>query len=126
MKTSDVTTPTTAYHWGILRFSQFLTLWTFLVICIGGTVKSKEAGLAVAEPFLLEWVAGWWRAPNYAAEYAHRMFVGILGCAVAVLMVWILQTERRKAVRQLAVWAFVAVVVQAVFGYLTVNYFTHW
>lgn len=119
------TPPASSYNQSMHRFAIFLTLWTFFVVVIGGTVKSHEAGLSIPEPFIFHWIKDWYNRPNLKWEFFHRMIVGILYIGVAVFMILTLIYDKRTAVRRFAVYIFIAVNIQAVIGYLTVRLFAH-
>ncbi len=125
MITTASNTPTAAYNQSMHRFAIFLTLWTFFVVVIGGTVKSHEAGLSIPEPFIFHWIKDWYNRPNLKWEFFHRMIVGILYIGVAAFMILTLLYDKRSAVRRFSVYIFIAVNIQALIGYLTVRLFAH-
>lgn len=115
-----------SYRRGLHYFALFLTAWTFIVVTLGGTVKSNEAGLSIPEAFILEWLPNWWERPNLRLEFAHRMFVGALGVGVFALMLWTQIVETRPAVKRFSIYCLCGVLLNAVFGYMTVRYFAYW
>ena len=115
----------TPYRHGLHLMAMGVTVFTFLVICVGGTTKSKEAGLTIPEPVIFNWVAEWLVTENISAEYGHRIIAFMLSCLIATLTGWVLFVEKRPAVRKLAIGALLAVIAQAVLGALTVKFFAH-
>lgn len=107
------------------RFAIFLTVWAFLVVFVGGAVKSHEAGLSIPEPFIFKWVKDWYNIPNYKWEYFHRMIVGVLYIGTFLFMLLTFVLEKRASVRKFSIFLFVCVNIQAVIGYLTVKMFAH-
>jgi heme A synthase len=103
----------------------FVAVWAFLVVCIGGVVKSKEAGLTIADPVIFSCQPEWLWVENLNVEYGHRIVAGCLGCLALALAICLLARDSRRSVRRAAVWAVVLVVAQAALGALTVKYFAH-
>jgi len=109
------------------KFSKFLVFFTLFLIFMGGQVKSHEAGLSVPDwpltyghnPItypLDQWVGGiFW-------EHTHRLIAGVVATLTILLAVWMWLREPRKWLRNLGVFAAVAVLVQAVLGGMTVWY----
>src|ERR1017187_6590951 len=127
MSSSPINLDTPArYPRGLYRYAVFMTCWAFLVVFIGATVKSYEAGLSIPEGFILHWVDGWWRLPNYKWEYLHRMLVGVMGIGLLGLVIWIHSSETRAVVKRFAVMLVGVILAQAVLGWATVTYFAHW
>jgi heme a synthase len=110
------------YNGGIHGLSWFVAVLAFVVVCLGGATKSKEAGLTIADPVTFAWMPEWLTTENINAEYTHRIVAFLLACSTLLLMGLILTKENRSAVRKLAVSAFLAVVAQAVLGALTVKF----
>src|SRR3954465_3094502 len=88
---------------GLHLFACFLTLYTFFVVVVGGTVKSREAGLSIPEGFILHWIPNWWATPNLREEFFHRFLVGGLGTLVVAFSAAVYKTDSRPGVRKLAV-----------------------
>jgi len=118
----------------LLPFGQSLVfLWslltlaaTFVLICSGGLVTSKEAGLTVPDwpntygynMFLFpisRWVGG------VFYEHSHRLIASGVGLMTLVLAGGLLVVERRRWVKILGVAAFFAVCIQGVLGGLRVT-----
>ena len=102
-----------------------LTCWAYLVVCIGGLVKSREAGLSIPQGFIVEWHFDWLFIQNLQAEYGHRVLVGVMSGLTLLLVLSVFLKERRKSVQVLAGFLVVGLVAQAFLGYLTVTYFAH-
>ncbi|MEI6231905.1 MAG: COX15/CtaA family protein [Planctomycetota bacterium] len=113
------------YNPWLHRLALFLTCWTFLVVVIGGTVKSHEAGLSIPEPFIFHWIKDWYKTPNLKWEFFHRMLVGVLGGGTLLLVIAIQFFEKRSSVRNFSWLLLLSVIAQAVIGYLTVRMFAH-
>lgn len=108
-------------------FAQFLVAWILLLILFGGHVKSTNSGLSVPDwpntyghfMFSFPWdqmVGGiFW-------EHSHRMIASLAGIFTFVLTWWVLRVEKRKWVRNIAIWSSVAVLVQGALGGMTVWY----
>lgn len=99
---------------------------TFLLICSGGIVTSKGAGMTVPDwpttygynMFLFpvsKWVGG------IFYEHTHRLIASGVGLMTLVLAVWIFVSDRRLWVKILGGAAFVAVCLQGVLGGLRVT-----
>lgn len=168
----DLTRPAITPRW-IHNLALITCCVTFVLICMGGVVKSKQAGLSVPDwpqsyghPTIevagtaagltllltLAWVitrksalaiaaivAGfaldviyvvmgpsigetpWYLIESVRAEHSHRLVAGNVGFLYFILTGAIWTTDRRPAVRSLALWGVVAVVLQAVLGGLTVR-----
>lgn len=114
------------YNKRLHYFAIFLTVWTFFVVTLGGVVKSNEAGLTIAEGFILEWLPNWWHRPGLRLEFLHRMFVGGLGVGVLALTLLTLKYDPRGRVKRFSVVLLFLVYLQAVLGYLTVTFLAHW
>ena len=110
-----------------------LSLWallslaaTFLLLCSGGIVTSKGAGMTVPDwpttygynMFLFpvsHWVGG------IFYEHTHRLIASGVGLMTLVLAVWIFVADPRRWVKILGAAAFVAVCLQGVLGGLRVT-----
>lgn len=107
-----------ALHWFVLLTAGM----TFLLIIAGGLVVGFDAGLAVPDwPLSF----GTWMPPMVGGvfyEHGHRMIAGTVGLMTTVLAVWLGWKDPRPWLKGLGVVAWVAVVVQAILGGLTVLY----
>ncbi len=107
------------------RYTKLVAAATLCLIFLGGQVKSHEAGLAVpdwpttyGQNMLLypidQWVGGIFH------EHLHRVVATSLGVLCIILAVWMALAERRRWARWLGVAALGMVIVQGLFGGLTV------
>lgn len=113
----------------ILRWFSFLTAFaTLCLICIGGLVTSKEAGMSVPDwptsygynMFFFP-LGQWWHAGNIFYEHSHRLFASGVGFLTMILAVWLWRKDERKWMRLLGTAAFVGVVLQGVLGGIRVT-----
>jgi len=105
--------------------AKILTLWAFLVVCVGGLVKSKEAGLTIPEPVYYQWNYWYLITDRVNTEYIHRGLVGILSFLTLWVAILVFAKESRSSVRKLAVGLIAVLLAQATLGALTVKYFAH-
>jgi cytochrome c oxidase assembly protein subunit 15 len=95
---------------------------TFLLIIAGALVVGFDAGLAVPDwPLSF----GTWMPPMVGGvfyEHGHRMIAAVVGVLTTVLAVWLGLRDPRRWVKGLGIAAWVAVVIQAILGGLTVLY----
>jgi cytochrome c oxidase assembly protein subunit 15 len=112
-------------HW-LNRFAWFTAIATLLLICSGGMVTSKSAGLAVPDwpttfgynMFLFpvsQWVGG------IFFEHTHRLIASTVGLLTVVLALWLWCMDERGWVRRLGIYAVVGVILQGVLGGLRVT-----
>jgi cytochrome c oxidase assembly protein subunit 15 len=108
------------------RFAWFTAGATLLLICSGGMVTSKGAGLAVPDwpttfgynMFLFpvsKWVGG------ILFEHTHRLMASTVGVLTTILALWLWRRDPRPAIRNLGWLALGAVVLQGVLGGLRVT-----
>ncbi len=108
------------------RFVWFTAAATLFLICSGGMVTSKGAGLAVPDwpttfgynMFLFpasKWVGG------IFFEHTHRLIASAVGFLTIILAIWLWRADRRRAVRTLGLLALAAVILQGVLGGLRVT-----
>jgi heme a synthase len=105
---------------GLHRFAMLLAGATFVLIFVGGLVKSTGSELSVPD-----WPLAFGRLiPSLKGgvlfEYSHRVVAGIVSMLTLALMVWAILREPRRWVRVLAIVAFALVIAQAVLGGITV------
>jgi cytochrome c oxidase assembly protein subunit 15 len=127
--TSNSTLPSTRV-W-LRRYTKLVAAATLCLIFLGGQVKSHEAGLAVPDwpetygynMFLypLEFWVG-----NIFHEHFHRVFAASVGLLCIVLAVWMAVVERRPWARWLGAAALMMVIIQGLFGGLTVKLLLLW
>ncbi len=108
------------------RFAWFTAATTVLLICSGGMVTSKGAGLAVPDwpttfgynMFLFpasKWIGG------IFFEHTHRLIASAVGLLTLILCGWLWLREPRRWVRILGLIAVGAVILQGVLGGLRVT-----
>jgi cytochrome c oxidase assembly protein subunit 15 len=108
------------------RFAFFTAIATLFLICSGGMVTSKGAGLAVPDwpttfgynMFLFpvsKWVGG------IFFEHIHRLVASTVGFLTIILTVWLWRGESRRWLRNLGFAALAAVILQGVLGGLRVT-----
>ncbi len=108
-------------------FTKLTALATLFLVFMGGQVKSHDAGLAVPDwpttyhynMFLFpveQWVGGIFH------EHVHRLVASGVGLLTLIMAFWIVIVDTRRWVKNLALVALVAVIVQGVLGGLTVLY----
>jgi heme a synthase len=108
------------------RFAWLTVAATLLLICSGGMVTSKNAGLAVPDwpttfgynMFLFpasKWVGG------ILFEHTHRLIASTVGFLTLILAGWLWRTESRRWVRLLGLTAVGAVILQGVLGGIRVT-----
>ena len=107
--------------WALLTLAA-----TYLLLCSGGIVTSKGAGMTVPDwpttygynMFLFpvsKWVGG------IFYEHTHRLIASGVGLMTLVLAAWIFAADGRRWVKTLGAAAFVAVCLQGVLGGLRVT-----
>ena len=108
------------------RFAWVTAAATLVLICSGGMVTSKNAGLAVPDwpttfgynMFLFpasKWVGG------ILFEHTHRLIASTVGFLTLILAGWIWRAEPRRWVRMLALAAVGAVIFQGILGGIRVT-----
>ena len=109
----------------LFAYTVLVALSILMLICIGGMVTSKGAGLTVPDwptsygynmfafP-VSRWVGG------IFYEHVHRLAASVVGLLTLGLTTWILLTETRKWVKVLGIAAAAAVVIQGLLGGLRV------
>ena len=103
-------------------FAVLTAAATFLLLIAGALVVGNEAGLAVPD-WPLSY--GTWMPPMEGGifyEHGHRMIAATVGLLTTVLAIWFWRREPRRWVIGLGLAAWLAVVVQAVLGGITVLY----
>jgi cytochrome c oxidase assembly protein subunit 15 len=105
---------------GLHRFAVLLASATFVLIFVGGLVKSTGSELSVPD-----WPLAFGQLiPSLKGgvlfEYSHRVVAGVVSILTFALMVWAILREPRRWVRVLAIVAFALVITQAVLGGITV------
>ena len=102
------------------RFAVLTAVASFLLIVAGGLVTSTDSGLSVPDWPLSYGTLSPPMVGGIRFEHSHRMIAATVGLLTFILTVWILKSEPRRAVRQLAIAASFAVLLQGLLGGLTV------
>lgn len=102
------------------RFAAATAAATVVLLVFGGLVTSNDAGLAVPD-----WPLSFGRlmppmVGGIFYEHSHRMVATFIGILTIVLAVWLHRRDERPAVRRMGWLALALVVVQGLFGGLTV------
>ena len=112
-------------------YAVFVAVSILVLICSGGLVTSKGAGLTVPDwptsygynmfafP-VSRWVGG------VLYEHSHRLIASTVGMLTLVLTAWIFVADRRKWMKVLGVAASVAVTIQGILGGLRVVELWDW
>lgn len=112
-------------RWGLHVYATFVAFSVLLLICSGGLVTSKGAGLAVPDwpttygynmfafP-ISRWVGG------VLYEHAHRLIASGIGMLTLALAIALWRIDPRPWMRRLGVIALAAVMLQALLGGLRV------
>ncbi len=112
-------------------YAAFVAATILLLICSGGMVTSKDAGLTVPDwpnsygynmfafP-VSRWVGG------IFFEHTHRLLASFVGLLTVGLAVWLARTEPRRWVRSLGYIAVGAVILQGMLGGLRVTTLKDW
>ena len=110
------------YNRGYHRFAVFLACATLLLIVAGALVTSNDAGLSI--PDWPSSFGSYSKIPRMTGgvkyEEGHRLVAGSVGLLTAALLVWTWLVDTRVWLRRLALASFGLVLLQAVFGGLTV------
>jgi cytochrome c oxidase assembly protein subunit 15 len=104
-------------HWVAL----FAAVFTWPLICVGGSVTTYRVGMAVPDwptTFGINmFLYNFWHAPfGVRVEHTHRLYGSAVGLATIVLTVWLLVADRRRWMKELGALALVGVIVQGVLG----------
>ena len=112
-------------------YTVFVALSILLLICSGGMVTSKDAGLTVPDwpnsygynmfafP-VSRWVGG------IFFEHTHRLVASFVGMLTVGLAVWLARAEPRRWVRSVGYIAVGAVILQGLLGGLRVTMLKDW
>jgi len=110
------------------RFSKFTVFSTIILIFAGALVKSHEVGLSVPDwpttygynmfTFPIENMVG-----GIFYEHSHRLIASFVGLLSIILAVWMGITEKRNWVKKIGYFAVGLVIIQGLFGGLTVLFF---
>ena len=124
--------PASAYNKRLHWFLVFVACCTFVLLAAGGLVTSNNAGLAVPD-----WPDSFGHLPLSPAyftkvrmvsgvlfEHGHRIIAQFVGLLAIVAGVWLWKAEKRSWMRKLGWSALGLVIVQGIFGGITVLYKT--
>ncbi len=105
---------------GLHRFAILLAACTLFLVMAGASVTSNEAGLSVPD-----WPLSYGKVmpPMVGGvfyEHGHRMVATTVGLLTIVLAVWLWRVEDRSWMKKLGLAALGGVIVQGLFGGLTV------
>jgi cytochrome c oxidase assembly protein subunit 15 len=125
VRSPEVNPATKSATW-LNRFVWFTAFATLLLICSGGMVTSKGAGLAVPDwpttfgynMFLFpvsKWIGG------IFFEHTHRLIASTLGFLTIILAAWLWFGQDRQFLRNLGLIALAGVMLQGILGGLRVT-----
>lgn len=116
------------YNSALHRFSIVLAASVFLLIVAGALVTSNNAGLAVPD-----WPTSFgslYKIPPMVGgvkyEHGHRMLAELIGLLTLIFAIWTQLRDPRRWMKQLAWFAVALVIIQGVFGGVTVRYRLPW
>lgn len=114
---------TSSYKPALAWFAAFGSVWVFVLVVLGAFTTSIGAGMAFPDWPLSNGSLnpiGWLDNLAMFAEHSHRLSAGVMSTITIILAGWLWQREERAWLRQLAVFAVILVLVQAVVGGLRV------
>ena len=87
------------YHWALHRYACFCAGSILFLICIGGLVTSKEAGMSVPDwPTTYGYNMFYFPWQNWVGgiffEHSHRLVASGVGVLVSILAIWLCFQER--------------------------------
>ncbi len=126
--------PAVRYRRWLHGLAMALVAATFILVAIGGSVTSYDAGMAVPDGFttfgywsLTAPLEVWWHDLGTRLEHSHRLKGYVVGWLTIGVLVGVLATQRRRRwVVGLAVGLLVFVVLQGVLGILRVDEVSLW
>src|SRR5512147_817297 len=108
------------YHRGLHSFAVLTACATFVLLIVGALVTSNDAGLSVPDWPLSYGSLTPPMVGGIVYEHTHRVIATIVGMLTIVLNILLWRLETRPWVRKLGLLALLAVIVQGLFGGLTV------
>jgi len=116
------------YNKSLNIFAIVTACCTFFLLIAGGFVTSTNSGLAVPDwpdtygenmfLFPLEKMVG-----GIFFEHGHRLLASFVGFLTVILCIWIWKKESRPWMKKLGFLALLAVIVQGIFGGITVLFY---
>jgi heme a synthase len=110
------------YIWSIITMCS-----TFILIFIGGLVKSTESGLSVpdwpttyGENMFLFPISNMVGGILY--EHGHRLFASLVGTLILIQTIWIYLVNSNSFLKKMSVFTLTTVIIQGILGGLTVHY----
>lgn len=105
------------------RFAFLTACTSFLLLIAGGLVTSNDAGLSVPD-----WPLSYGSlfppmVGGILYEHSHRMIASLVGLLTIVLAIWLWRSEPRAWVRRVGYGALALVIVQGIFGGITVLFY---
>lgn len=119
---------TTAHQPALALATALGAAWVFVLVSLGAFTTSIGAGMAFPDWPLSNGSlnpTGWLDNLSYFAEHSHRLSAGVMSTVTIVLAVWFWRLEARQWVRNLAWFAVVLVLAQAIVGGLRVLLDSH-
>ena len=110
------------------RYAKLVSASTVVLIVAGGLVTSTGSGLSVPDwPTSYGWSMFTFPMRHMVGgifyEHGHRLIASTVGFLTIGLVLWIWRVDPRRWMRNLALGALAAVIIQGVLGGLTVMYF---
>lgn len=104
----------------LYRYSLLLAVCTLILVVAGASVTSQDAGLSVPD-----WPLSYGKVmPPMTGgifyEHGHRMIATLVGLLTIILAVWLWRVDDRPWMKRLGFAALGLVIVQGIFGGLTV------
>jgi cytochrome c oxidase assembly protein subunit 15 len=116
------------YNKSLHRFSVFVAICTFFLLFAGGLVTSTGSGLSVPDwpntygenmfAFPFSQMVG-----GILYEHSHRLLASFVGFLTVILAFWIWKKDSRRWMKKLGFIALSAVIVQGIFGGITVLFY---
>jgi len=110
------------HAWSILTM-----ICTFILIFIGGLVKSTESGLSVpdwpttyGENMFLFPISNMVGGVLY--EHGHRLFASLVGALILIQTIWIFLIDSNLWLKRISLFTLFTVIFQGILGGLTVHY----
>ncbi|MSU46748.1 MAG: cytochrome oxidase assembly protein [Lacunisphaera sp.] len=114
---------TSTYKPGLAWFAALSCAWVFVLVALGAFTTSIGAGMAFPDWPLSNGSinpSGWLTEIDKFAEHSHRLSAAVMSTLTYIIGVWIWRQEERAWLRQLALFAALLVVGQALVGGLRV------